>query len=149
MGKMSINFEKLSGLKLWTSWMSKDILAKLMAEEILPIFISRTISGQEDFAGWSETPVHLQELAPEPNLFWAWRSGPMLTSEFQDKYYHQLHLLDLPRILMRLDLMADISGASGVCLLGYTEDPTEDPRSFLSNYINLSGLLKNEVTEYR
>lgn len=146
---MSINFEKLSGLKLWTSWMSVDVLTRLKAEDILPIFISRTISSHEDFSGWSETPVHLQELAPDPSLFWAWRSGPMLTTEFQEKYYNQLHLLDLPKVLMKIDLMADISGAHGACLLGYTEDPAEDPRSFLSDYINLSGLLKNEVIEYR
>jgi hypothetical protein len=43
--------------------------------------------------------------------------------------------------------MADLTGATGIVMLGYGPNRSEDHRCVVADYINQTGLLENQINE--
>ena len=134
-------------LKLWTSYVSPVLLEELIKRNILPVFIARRINNSTLIGQWEGTAVHFPELAPSPELLRSWKYHGMPTDEFKKNFWQELNNVRLEKILGRMKTMADLTGASGIVMLGYGPNRLEDHRSIVSDYINQTGLLENPINE--
>ena len=105
-------------VKLYSSHLDKLKLRKAISENLLPVFLIRSIWKIGYIAQWSETPIHLKELSPSNELFWDYRDEIITEIEYQKKLLIELSNLDLQEIILRLENLKNISGASGVILFG-------------------------------
>lgn len=135
-------------LQIWTSYVTPDLLTSVMERSILPIFIARNITNSGLIGGWQGTAVHFPELAPSPELLRDWKYRGMPTEEFDRLFEEELSKrVNLPKVLDRLEVLREVSGATGVVLMGYGQDPAQDHRHVVSRFINSSGLLKGTIIE--
>lgn len=134
-------------LKLWTSYVSPVLLEELVSRNILPVFIARHISNSTLIGHWEGTAVHFPELAPSPELLRSWKYHGMSDSEFKEVFWQELNHVRLGKIFSRMKTMADLTGASGIVMLGYGPNRSEDHREIVADYINQTGLLDNQISE--
>lgn len=135
-------------LQIWTSYVTPDLLTSIAERGILPIFIARNITNSGLIGGWQGTAVHFPELAPGPELLRDWKYRGMSTEEFDRLFEAELTKnVYLPKVLDRLEVLRSVSGAIGIALMGYGQDPAKDHRHVVARFINSSGLLKNTVIE--
>lgn len=136
-----------SDLKIKTSFVSPVTLKLFSEKGYLPIFIIRNIKTSELIGKFSDTYIHLKELAPSDELFREKRDSIIDFKEFSKKYIIEISKINLGKIVEKLDYLRKISGAEGVVLLGYGSDDKACHRSLLASLLNESGLLENKVTE--
>ena len=127
--------------------MSPVLLEELVSRNILPVFIARHISNSTLIGHWEGTAVHFPELAPSPELLRSWKYHGMSDSEFKEVFWRELNHVRLGKIFSRMKTMADLTGASGIVMLGYGPNRSEDHREIVADYINRTGLLDNQISE--
>lgn len=136
-----------SELKLFTSFVSKENLSYLSEKRLLPTFIIRNISNSKLIGKWSGTPLHIKEFSPSTELFQRLRSGEIDFSRYQKEYVINLAYVNFVSVIKRLEKLAKDSNASGIALLGFEKDPELCHRSLLSDILNRTHLLTNNVNE--
>lgn len=138
---------KKSELKIYTSFVSPLSLPEFIEKGLLPIFIVRSISNSSLIGCYEGSPVHMKDLAPSSILFRKKRDNLITLEEFKKLYAIEISKISLERILKDLEMLVDVSGASGVVLLGYGSSRDQCHRSILADIINESGLLEFRIKE--
>lgn len=136
-----------SELKVYTSFVSPLSLPEFIDKGLLPIFIVRSIGNSELIGKYNGSPVHFRHLAPSVDLFRKKRDRLITLDEFKKSYAIEVSKVPLDRVLEDLESLVEISGASGVVLLGYGSSRENCHREVLANILNESGLLGNRVKE--
>lgn len=137
-----------SELKIYTSFVSPLSLPEFIEKGLLPIFIIRSIEKSNLIGAYAGSPVHRKDLAPSVMLFRKKRDGFITLEEFKKLYAIEITKeVSLERVIKDLEMLVDISNASGVVLLGYGSNKENCHRSVLSSILNESGLLTNRVKE--
>lgn len=136
-----------SKLKIYTSYVSPLTLKSIIASNLLPIFIVRSIYNSQLIGQYSDTAVHFKILAPSDKLFQNRRDGIISDLEFKKGYVIEMSRVNFQDIIRKLDHLASISGASGVVLMGYGSAYDTCHRKLLSELLNGSGLLENDIKE--
>ena len=136
-----------TGLKIYTSFVSPMTLKMVISNNLLPVFILRSIHNSELIGKWSGSAVHLPELSPSVELFRAKRDGLIGKEEFDKKYVIEISRINLVKTLKTLETLVKVSGAAGVVLMGYGSDKDLCHRGTLINIFNDSGFLWNPVKE--
>ncbi len=137
-----------SGLFIYTSFVTEENLkATIKNYNMLPIFVLRSIKNSELIGKYNGSAVHIRELSPSSPLYQAYRDGLIGWEEYKKRFLIELSKIKLYNIIDRLESLCNISDASGVVLFAYGQDPTTSHRSILSDLINSSGLLENQITE--
>ena len=135
-------------IEISTSFVSPYTLNYFIKNNILPIFILRSIHNSELIGKYSDSAVHFKDLSPSNELFQARRDRKIEIEEYKQRYLDEIKHIDLNQVLHRLTNLQEISGAKGVVLMSYGGNPIGCHRTFLSEYLNNSGLLENKITEY-
>jgi uncharacterized protein YeaO (DUF488 family) len=135
-------------IEISTSFVSPYTLNYFIKNNILPIFILRSIHNSNLIGKYSDSAVHFKDFSPSNELFQARRDRKIEIEEYKQKYLDEIKHIDLNQTLKRLTNLQKISGAVGVVLMSYGSNPLGCHRTFLSEYLNSSGLLKNRITEY-
>lgn len=114
----------------------------------LPVFILRTIYNSSLIGGYTGSPVHMYWLAPHPETYHLWRDGKVDWETYARMYENEiLRGVKFDSLIERLEVLVNASGAKGVVLMGYGQDPKKCHRSVLSRLLNSSGLLEERVKE--
>ena len=135
-------------IEISTSYVSPYTLNYFIKNNILPIFILRSIHNSELIGKYSDSAVHFKDLSPSNELFQARRDRKIEIEEYKQKYLDEIGHIDLHQTLRRFINLREISGATGIVLMSYGGNPIGCHRTFLAEYLNNSGLLKNKITEY-
>lgn len=140
-----------SELEIYTSYVSEENLETVIKKlSMLPIFILRSIKNSELIGKYSGTLIHFRNLSPSSPLFQAYRDGLIDFTEYTKRYLIELsENIKLYEVIGRLESLCNISGASGVVLFAYGQDPEVSHRKILSNLINSSELLEKQITELK
>lgn len=136
-----------SKLKIYTSYVSPLTLKTVMSANLLPIFIVRSIYNSQLIGQYSDSAVHFKNLAPSDKLFQSRRDGLISELEFKKYYVIEMSKINFQDIIKKLDNLATLSGASGVVLMGYGSSYEACHRKLLSELLNGSGLLENNIKE--
>ena len=136
-----------SKLKIYTSYVSPMTLDEIVKRNILPIFIIRSIHNSQLIGKYSDTSIHFKELSPSSELYRARRDGYIGQLEYKKRYVIEMSEINFQDIIKRLDYLASLCGASGVALMGYGSEYNNCHRKLLSELLNESGLLENEIKE--
>lgn len=118
--------------------------------EYLPIFCVSDLRGSLVTGRFNKTPIHFPSLAPSEPIEFGYSQGWIGFEEFAKRYTIELaKRVNLPDIFKKLGALARASRASGIALIGSpSKDPGKCYRSVLADIINLSGLVREKVTEY-
>lgn len=135
-------------IEIITSFVTPYTLKYFIKNDLLPIFILRSIHNSELIGKYSDSAVHLKDLSPSNELFQARRDRKIEIEEYKQRYLDEIKHIDFNQIIKRLINLKDISGAKGIVLMSYGGNPVGCHRTFLAEYLNNSGLLKNKITEY-
>lgn len=136
-----------SDLRIYTSFVSPVTLKNFTEKNLLPVFIIRSIINSTLIGAYSDSPIHFKELSPSTDLFRSRRDNKITQDEYQKKYALEITVLDLKEEVRKLELLKQLSGASGIVLLGYGSSYDQCHRKVLSEILNNSGLLENRVEE--
>ena len=136
-----------SKLHIYTSYVSPMTLDVFVKNNILPIFIIRSIHNSQLIGKYSDTLIHFKDLAPSGELYRARRDGLIGDLEFNKKYVIEMSEINFQDIIKRLDYLASLCGADSVVLLGYGMDYERCHRKLLAELLNASGLLENNIKE--
>ena len=136
-----------SKLKIYTSYVSPLTLEAVIKNNILPIFIIRSIYNSQLIGRYSDTALHFKNLSPSDNLFRNKRDGIISDLEFKKGYIIEMSRVNFHEIIKRLDYLASLSGAAGVVLMGYGSSYESCHRKILAELLNGSGLLENNIKE--
>ena len=136
-----------SNLKVYTSFVSPLSFPEFIEKGLLPIFIVRSIIGSKLIGHYEGSPVHMKKLAPSGGLFRKKRDGLITNDEFKKLYAIELTKISLEDVVRDLEMLAEVSGASGIVLLGYGSNRNDCHRSVLSEVLNNSDLLEHKVKE--
>lgn len=139
--------KKTFNLRIYTSFVSPTTLELFVEKDMLPLFALRSIANSTLIGKYSETPIHLKELSPSTEIFRARRDGLITQEEYQRRYALEISKLDIRKILRKLELLQELSGANGVVILGYGSSYDVCHRKVLADIFNNSGLLKERVEE--
>ena len=135
-------------IEIITSFVAPYTLKYFIKNDFLPIFILRSIHNSKLIGKYSDSAVHLKDLSPSNELFQARRDRKIEIEEYKQRYLDEIKHIDFNQIIKRLINLKDISGAKGIVLMSYGGNPVGCHRTFLAEYLNNSGLLKNKITEY-
>jgi len=135
-------------INLITSFVTPYTLNYFIKKELLPVFILRSIRNSDLIGKYSDSAVHFKDLSPSNELFQARRDKKIGIKEYKQRYLDEIKHIDLNQILRRFANLREISGAKGIVLMSYGGNPVGCHRTFLAEYINNSGLLKNLIIEY-
>ena len=136
-----------SELIIYTSFVSPLSLPEFIEKGLLPIFIIRSIGNSNLIKSYEGSPVHMKDLSPSSELFRKKRDKLITIDEFKKLYAIEISNVSLERVIKDLEMLVEISGASGVVLLGYGSNKDICHRGVLSNILNESGLLVNRIKE--
>jgi len=136
-----------SKLKVYTSYVSPLTLDTITKNNLLPIFIIRSIHNSQLIGQYSDTAIHFSSLAPSDRLYQDRRDGLIDELEFKKRYVIEVSRLNLHDIVHRLDYLATLCGANGVVLMGYGSSYQSCHRKLLAEILNGSGLLENDIKE--
>lgn len=134
-------------MKIYTSFVSPITLKEYCDQNILPIFIIRSIKNSDLIGKFDGTAIHFRDLAPTSELFRLKRDGEISKEEFEKRYVIELSQVDLPSIVKKLEFLANLSNTDKVVLLGYGSDKENCHRHVLADVLNKSGLLEHDITE--
>ena len=135
-------------LEIITSFVTPYTLNYFIKDNLLPIFILRSIRNSELIGKYSDSAVHFKGLSPSNELFQARRDRKIEIEEYKRRYLDEVKHIDLNQVLKRFTNLKEISGAKGIVLMSYGGNPVGCHRTFLAEYLNNSGLLKNRIIEY-
>ena len=135
-------------IQITTSFVAPYTLKYFIKKEILPIFILRSIRNSDLIGKYSDSAVHFKDLSPSNELFQARRDRKIEIEEYKQRYLEEIKHIDLNQVLHRLTNLQEISGAQGIVLMSYGGNPIGSHRTFLSEYLNDSGLLENKIIEH-
>jgi len=124
-----------TNLKIYTSFINRENIEKIVERELLPIFIVRSIGKFDYLEKWSNTPLHFRELSPSYELYWLWRDGKIDYELFCKRFIIELSSLDFQDIVLRLENLAKASNARGVVLLGIGENKDNSHRTIISDIL--------------
>lgn len=136
-----------SKLRIYTSYVSPLTLETITKNNILPIFIIRSIHNSQLIGKYSDSALHFKILSPSDMLYRNRRDGIISDLEFKKGYIIEMSKVNLQEVVRRLDYLASLSGASGVALMGYGSSYDSCHRKILSELLNGSGLLENDIKE--
>ncbi len=136
-----------SKLKIYTSYVSPMTLRAIVDNNLLPVFVIRSIYNSQLIGRWSDTAIHFKNLAPSDKLFQNRRDGLITELEFKKYYVIEMSRVNFQETIKKLDNLAQLSGANGVVLMGYGSSYESCHRKLLSELLNGSGLLENTIKE--
>lgn len=136
-----------SKLNIYTSYVSPTTLRTIVDNNLLPIFIVRSIYNSQLIGRWSDTAIHFKILAPSDKLYQNKRDGKISELDFKKYYVIEMSKINFQDIIKKLDNLANLSGANGVVLMGYGSSYDSCHRKLLSELLNGSGLLENKIKE--
>lgn len=136
-----------SKLNIYTSYVSPATLRAIVDNDLLPIFIVRSIYNSQLIGRWSDTAIHFKILAPSDKLYQNKRDGKISELDFKKYYVIEMSKVNFQDIIKKLDNLANLSGAKGVVLMGYGSAYNSCHRKLLSELLNGSGLLENTIKE--
>ena len=136
-----------SKLKIYTSYVSPMTLRAIVDNNLLPVFVIRSIYNSQLIGRWSDTAIHFKNLAPSDKLFQNRRDGLITELEFKKYYVIEMSRVNFQEAIKKLDNLAQLSGANGVVLMGYGSSYESCHRKLLSELLNGSGLLENTIKE--
>ena len=136
-----------SKLNIYTSYVSPTTLRAIVDNNLLPIFIVRSIYNSQLIGRWSDTAIHFKILAPSDKLYQNKRDGKISELDFKKYYVIEMSKINFQDIIKKLDNLANLSGANGVVLMGYGSSYDSCHRKLLSELLNGSGLLENTIKE--
>jgi len=136
-----------SKLKIYTSYVSPMTLRAIVDNNLLPVFVIRSIYNSQLIGRWSDTAIHFKNLAPSDRLFQSRRDGLITELEFKKYYVIEMSRVNFQETIKKLDNLAQLSGANGVVLMGYGSSYESCHRKLLSELLNGSGLLENTIKE--
>jgi len=136
-----------SKLKIYTSYVSPMTLRAIVDNNLLPVFVIRSIYNSQLIGRWSDTAIHFKNLAPSDKLFQSRRDGLITELEFKKYYVIEMSRVNFQETIKKLDNLAQLSGANGVVLMGYGSSYESCHRKLLSELLNGSGLLENTIKE--
>ncbi len=136
-----------SKLNIYTSYVSPTTLRAIVDNNLLPIFIVRSIYNSQLIGRWSDTAIHFKILAPSDKLYQNKRDGKISELDFKKYYVIEMSKINFQDIIKKLDNLANLSGANGVVLMGYGSSYDSCHRKLLSELLNGSGLLENKIKE--
>lgn len=134
-------------LKIYTSFVSPLTLKDYIEKEFLPIFIIRNIKNSTLIGGYSDTPIHMKDLAPSNELFRAKRDNLITKEEFEKKYAIEISQVNLEKVIRTFEQLVECCGAKAIVLLGYGSSYENCHRHVLADILNNSGLLTNRINE--
>lgn len=140
---------KMYDIKIITSFVTPYTLNYFIKKELLPIFILRNIRNSDLIGKYSDSAVHLKDLSPSNELFQSRRDRKIDIEEYKKRYLDEIKHINLNQILKRFTNLQEICGANGIVLMSYGSNALECHRTFLAEYLNNSGLLKDPITEYK
>lgn len=136
-----------SKLIIKTSFVSPITLKFFIEKNYLPIIIIRNIKNSELIGKYSDTSIHFKDLAPSDKLFQDKRDSLINFDEFSKKYIIEISKINLRKIINKFEYLSQISGSTGIVLLGYGSNNKNCHRSILAGLLNDSNLLENKITE--
>jgi len=137
-----------SEIKIYTSYVNKDNMRKVVESNLLPIFILRKIYNSNLIGRYTDTVIHMKKLAPSELLYRDKRDGNITNEEFAKRYIIELSQeVNFQDLINNLEALKEVSGASGIVFMSYGEDYEHCHRKILSGILNTSGLLENEIIE--
>lgn len=122
-------------------------LRAIVDNNLLPVFVIRSIYNSQLIGRWSDTAIHFKNLAPSDKLFQSRRDGLITELEFKKYYVIEMSRVNFQETIKKLDNLAQLSGANGVVLMGYSSSYESCHRKLLSELLNGSGLLENTIKE--
>lgn len=135
-------------IRIYTSYVSSENIKKCVDLNLLPIFIMRKIYNSQIIGKYSDTALHIPELAPSNELYHAYKNSEITQKDYLVSYEEELHEVDLEKLISRFELLSRLSNSSGIVLMTYGKPETEGTyRSVTADYLNKSGLLDNLVYE--
>lgn len=138
-----------SNLKIYTSFVSPKNLTDIIKNNLLPVFILRNIKNSELIGKYSDTAIHLKNLAPSDKLYQNRRDGLITREEYEKRYIIELsEQPNFQNIIKKLEQLTDLCGADGVVILDYGFGDKESHRNILSNILNNLDILNYKITEY-
>jgi uncharacterized protein YeaO (DUF488 family) len=140
---MKTNFD------VYTSFISPWTWKHLVSEgNYLPILAIRNIKNSNVIGHLSDTAVHFKELSPSNSLYQAKRDNEISLEDFHKRYLIELSGISIETIVERFNRLFEVSGARGLIIFGYGSNNEVCHRSTLASLLNLSGLFKNNITEF-
>ena len=136
-----------SGLRIYTSYVSPLTLGVITSKNLLPVFIIRSIYNSQLIGQYSDTAIHFKNLAPSDMLHRNRRDGKISMLEFRKEYIIEMSRVNFQDVIRKLECLARASGASGIVLMGYGSSYCECHRKVLTELLNSSGLLENDIKE--
>lgn len=136
-----------SNLRIYTSYVSPLTMEAITGKNLLPVFIIRSIYSSKLIGQYSDTALHFKELAPSDLLYRDHRDGRITDLEYTKGYIIEMSKINFQDIIKKLDYLASLSGASGIVLMGYGNDYSVCHRRVLSQLLNGSGLLEQDIKE--
>lgn len=134
-------------MKIYTSFVSPITLKLFCDNNILPIFIIRSIKNSDLIGKFEGSAIHFKELSPSSELFRQKRDGVIDQTEFEKRYAIEISNTDIPKIIEKIKYLANLSNTDKVVLLGYGSNNLICHRHVLSDIFNESGLLDEKITE--
>lgn len=122
-------------------------MKEFISRNLLPIFILRHIKNSELIGKYSDTAIHFKDLAPSDLLYRRKRDKEITFDEFKEEYLKEISGVNLSEMLKKLGSLILISNADGAIFLGYGSSVETCHRSILSELLNKSGLLGEEIKE--
>lgn len=137
-----------SKLKIYTSYVNKDTLLNFIEQGYLPIFILRKIYNSDIIGKYTDTAIHIKNLAPSNSLFQERRDCNLDLETYKKRYAIELSkTVDFEQLITKLEALAKISNSRGIILMGYDKNPDNCHRSVLAEILNHSNLLEYEIDE--
>lgn len=138
-----------SNLKIYTSFVSPKNLTDIIEDNLLPIFILRNIKKSGLIGKYSDTAIHIKDLAPSDRLYQIRRDRKISREEYEKRYIIELsEQPNFQNIIRKLEKLVELCGADGVVLLDYGSGNNESHRNILSNLLNNLDILNYKITEY-
>lgn len=137
-----------STLKIYTSYVTGENLKCAIKDlNYLPVFILRSIKNSGLIGKYNGSQIHFRQLSPSSPLFQAYNGGLIDWTEYSKRFLIELSRVRLYETIGKLEKLCNISGASGVILFAYGVDPETSHRKIVSDLINSTELLENQITE--
>jgi len=134
----------LSNLKIYTSYIDEENIKRITSQNLLPVFIIRSLGKINYLQQWAGSALHLIELSPSKELFWDFRDNRIDNQTFQKRFLIEKCLLDFQAIIEKLENLKNTCGADGIVLCGLG-DITH--RSLVSDILWRTGYLTEKPYE--
>ena len=134
-------------LKIYTSYIDKENIDRIIELNLLPIFIVRSLGKIDYFRQWAGTAIHFRELSPSQELFWKYRDGTLDYLTYCKSFVIEMASLDFQDVIRRLEGLCKVSNSDGVVLCGIGLNPDNSHRSLVSDVLWRTGYLDSKPYE--